>query len=297
MKPLNPILTVELFPLISIHLLRLLQSLSFQDWQKPTPCPSWTVKDVVAHLVGGNIGRLASSRDKLTQANLSVASYRHLLNIMNQFPQPTTPLTDFDALVDWINLRNAEWNKAAKHLTSSQLIPLLEVTDAHLYHLFKLLPPDELTTVGVLWAGQPQSPNWFDIAREYTEKWHHQQHIRQAVNQPGLTERRWLFPVLDTFMRALPYTYRRRTAPTGTVVCFTITGDAGGEWSLLRKKKHWALFSGVTETAVSWVHIEQDTAWRLFTKEVSKDTIQDSVLIEGDRSLGSEVFNMVSIMA
>ena len=70
------------------------------------------------------------------------------------------------------------------------------------------LPAFESGGPAVAWAGDKQSPNWFDIAREYTEKWLHQQHIREAVGQPVLDERRWLFPVLDTFMRALPHVYR-----------------------------------------------------------------------------------------
>ncbi len=84
----------------------------------------------------------------------------------------------------------------------------LEMTDPLLYQHFKALPPFEPAGVSVAWAGEAQSFNWFDIAREYTEKWLHQQHIREAVSRPVLAERRWLHPVLDTFMRALPYTYR-----------------------------------------------------------------------------------------
>ncbi|MEJ7682555.1 MAG: hypothetical protein WKG06_32810 [Segetibacter sp.] len=30
-----------------------------------------------------------------------------------------------------------------------------------------------------IWAGEKKSKNWFHIAREYTEKWHHQMSSRQ----------------------------------------------------------------------------------------------------------------------
>ena len=53
----------------------------------------------------------------------------------------------------------------------------------------------------VSWAGEEESANWFDTAREFTERWHHQQQIRLAVDKPGIMTREFYFPVLDCFMR------------------------------------------------------------------------------------------------
>ena len=38
-----------------------------------------------------------------------------------------------------------------------------------------------MTAFGVAWAGEERSPAWFDVARELTERWHHQAHIRLAT--------------------------------------------------------------------------------------------------------------------
>jgi hypothetical protein len=38
-------------------------------------------------------------------------------------------------------------------------------------------------------AGEEASLNWFNIAREYSERSLHQQQIREAVGAPGLTGR------------------------------------------------------------------------------------------------------------
>jgi hypothetical protein len=59
---------------------------------------------------------------------------------------------------------------------------------------------------------------WFDIAREFTEHWHHQQQIRDATGQPPLYDPYLLSPVLDTFVRALPHSFPHAAAPEGTVV-------------------------------------------------------------------------------
>ena len=279
MKPVEPIHTVELFPELSVELLNLLKKLPRPAWDIETACSTWSVKDVVAHLLGGNLGRLSFGRDRLA------------LHRQNAAP------SNYTELVDYINQYNAEWVNVTRRISPGLLIEFLELTDPQLYQYFKSLPPFEPAGLAVAWAGDTQSPNWFDIAREYTEKWLHQQHIREAVNQPGLMARRWLFPVLDTFMRALPYTYRTRKAPEGTTISFIIVGEAGGKWFLLRQNDGWVLFSGLAPGAVCSVQLEQDLAWRLFTKGVSREVAQSHIRIEGDGAFGAEILNMMSIMA
>ncbi len=277
MKPVEPVLTVELFPKLSGELLSLLKGLSAQEWEMPTACSPWVVKDVAAHLLGSNIGRLSSGRDTLSESD--------------------SPGMSFEELIGFINQANAEWVRAAKGMSPSLLIELLDLTDAHLYRYFKTLPAHAIASTPVSWADDRPSPNWFDIAREYTEKWLHQQHIREAVGRPLLTTWDWLFPVLDTFMRALPRTYRGVQAEEGAGVVFRITGDAGGEWSLVKDGGAWKLFSGGAAQAESRVGLDQDVAWRLFTKGMSREVARSKIRIEGDPILGAEILNMVSIMA
>jgi hypothetical protein len=177
------------------------------------------------------------------------------------------------------------------------LIDFLATTDEQLYHYFKGLPPFEPSQTAVTWAGDAQSPIWFDIAREYTEKWLHQQHIREAVGRPLLVQHKWLFPVLDTFLRALPHTYRLVAAPEGTTITFQITGEAGGDWSLLRQDGRWRLFAEAAPAPVATARLDQDLAWRLFTKGVSPAAAGAQIQTEGDATLALGILQMVSIMA
>jgi uncharacterized protein (TIGR03083 family) len=277
MKPVEPILTVELFPPLSAELLSLLKSLQPEEWARPTVCASWSVKDVAAHLLGGNIGRL----------------WRY--DPTARPPKPTTET--FDELVTLINHENEEWVRAARRISPEVLVEFLELTDGMLYQHFKALDGDMPARITVAWAGDELPPNWFDIAREYTEKWLHQQHIRLAVGRPLLTSRRWLYPVLDTFMRALPRTYRQVAAKDGTSICFHLVGEAGGEWSLLRRAGVWRLYFGGDSHAVAHVSIEQDQAWQLFTKGTGPEFARQRIRVEGDQALGMKILDMVSIMA
>ena len=150
MRPVEAITTVELFPGLSAALLSLLRSLSPEDWERPTVCASWSVKDVVAHLLDINIRKLSYGRDRLAQR------------------KSDAPITSNEDLIDHINRQNAEWVAVAQRIGPKLLVEFLELTDREVYEFFKTLAPDGPARTAVAWAGDIQSPNWFDIAREYT---------------------------------------------------------------------------------------------------------------------------------
>jgi hypothetical protein len=149
----------------------------------------------------------------------------------------------------------------------------------------------------VTWAGPEPAPRWLDLAREYTERWHHQQHIRDAVGRPGLTEPRFFAPVLATFARALPHTFRAIDAPAGTTVQLTITGDSGGAWALVRDRDRWTLFTGLAPNPTAHVTLDQAIAWRLFTKGLSAQDAARDARIEGEHRFGRAMLDTVAIIA
>ena len=59
----DPILVIDLFPDERRALLSLLESLPPNDWLLPTMAGDWSVKDVAAHLVADDFGRLSRERD------------------------------------------------------------------------------------------------------------------------------------------------------------------------------------------------------------------------------------------
>jgi uncharacterized protein (TIGR03083 family) len=277
MKPVEPIVTVELFLPLSRKLIAILKALGPDDWDRPTACAPWSVKDVAAHLLGGSLGRLRD-RDE-------------------EFGPSEEPALDYAELVSLINHDNEAWVQAARRISRGLLVEFLDLTDRCLYRHFKSLPPDAPAPITVGWAGNDLPPNWFDIAREYTEKWLHQQHIREAVGLPLLTGRKWLYPVLDTFLRGLPHAYRAVEAEKGTSLSVRVSGPAGGEWTLARQEDRWLLFAGSAVQAACRVQIDQDLAWRLFTKGVTLEAARGQVRIEGRAALGEGVLGLVSIMA
>ena len=210
MRQAPPIIVVHLFPELLDALLRLLGGLSAREWMRPTACPGWCVKDVALHLLGVEVGYLARRRDGHA---LAVAS------------------SSWEELVTWINDANAAWVQAARRLSPRLLIDLLQCTGLHMCEFVRSLDPYAMGDA-VSWIGPEPAPVWLDLAREYTEHWHHQQQIRDAVGQPGLKQPRYFVPVLAAFVRALPRAFRATRAAAGTTVTLTITGESGGQWSV-----------------------------------------------------------------
>jgi hypothetical protein len=148
----------------------------------------------------------------------------------------------------------------------------------------------------VSWAGEQESLNWFDTARELTERWHHQAQIRLALGRQPLMARDLYHPVLDCFMRALPHTYRDVPAPPGTGVRVRVDGAAGGDWHLHREAAGWILTSNPAGEPLATISIPQDIAWRLFTKGLSRIEAERLVAVDGDRRLGSPVLGAIAIV-
>jgi len=274
---LNPILTLDLFPILEGKLIELLRCLRHDDWLRPTLAKRWTVKDVASHLLDGNLKRLSIQRDGF-------------------FGLMAPPREGYEAFVAFINRNNADWVQAARRLSPRVLIDLMEITSKEVQELFHGLDPHAPALWGVSWAGEEASANWFDIAREYTERWHHQQQIRIAVERLGISSRELYFPVLDTFMRGMPHAFRSVEAREGTLVEIQITGEAGGSWFVEKCDSHWRLEQHSTSVDATLV-MDQELAWRVFTKAVDAQSAASQVAISGDRSLATQALTLIAVLA
>ena len=270
---LAPILTAHLFPKIEALLLDLLRSLTPEQWELQTLAPKWRVKDVAAHLLDTQLRKLSLARDAY-------------------FP-PAPPITDLTA---FINQLNQEGVTVYRRLSPPVLVSLMELASRESAAYHASLDPFAPAVFAVSWAGEETSLNWFDTARELTERWHHQQQIRVAVDQPGIMTPELYHPVLDCFMRALPYAYRDVQANHGTLLEFEISGDCGGVWWLERDHAVWRLVNRGSTRASSKVTIPQEIAWRIFTKGIERTAAEAQTRREGDPKLGCHILTMKSIV-
>jgi uncharacterized protein (TIGR03083 family) len=273
---LQPIFTAHLFTKVESLLIQLLRSLNQDDWEKQTVAPRWKVKDVAAHLLDTQLRKLSVVRDEY-------------------MPEARNFASNVD-LVSFINRLNHEGVSIYRRLSPNVLISLMEFAsrESVKYHLS--LDPFAKARFAVSWAGEEESQNWFDTAREYTERWHHQQQIRLATDRPAIMTQELYFPVLDTFMRALPFHYREVEVKPNSLAQFTVSGECGGSWYLYRDEVGWKLITQPVGDKIAEVAIPQEIAWRIFTKGIDRESALAQVRVNGEERAGLHVLNMLSIV-
>lgn len=261
MQPVEPILVAHLFAPLNDELVALLRGLTAEEWNAPTVAGAWTVKDVAAHLLDTQLRRLAMHRDG--------------------YEPPLPPDAFANGISGFVNDANAEGVAYAKRLSPALLVDLHARYGPQLAAFFESLDPCGPAKWGVSWAGEEESPMWFDVARELTERWHHQQQIRDATGRPPLYDV-YLAPVLETFVRAMPFACRD---VKGGPIVLRIDDAA---WSLVDGR----LFRGIAPDAAATVSLRGDRAWRIFTRQ----KIDAEAAIEGDAGLAEPLLRMTSIV-
>jgi hypothetical protein len=221
-------------------LLVLLWGLTDDEWVAPTDAGHWRVKDVALHLLDDDLGWLSRGRDGDMSGLL-----------------PTEG--DYREFVRSLNAKNERWVVGANGLSRSVVVDLLrwsgdEVDDY--YASIDLESPSE-----VIWASSGSVPRWFDLCRDLTERWVHQQHIRDSVGRPGQHDR-FLPEVLGTFVWAFPYQYKAE-APPGTAVQIGL--GTGGTWHLIRSDDRWVLERGAAPGPAAALDLQETVAWRQLT--------------------------------
>lgn len=267
-----------LFRPLDMLLVALLEEIEPKDWNKQTVAKAWRVKDVVSHLLDGNLRTLSIQRDRY-------------------FGEQPPSSSEYRDVVSWLNQLNADWVRATRRLSPEILTLLHKTTGALVSDYYEQLNLFDEAIFPVAWVGENRSLNWMHLAREYTEKWHHQQQIRDALGMEGIMNRELFYPFIDTFMRGLPHTFRDVTSANETVVTATISGDIGGAWSIQKKEESWELITPMTKEAHAEVIIPPQIAWKLFSKSVRPQEVLDNVQLFGQKELALRVLDMVSVMA
>jgi hypothetical protein len=133
-------------------------------------------------------------------------------------------------------------------------------------------------------------PYWFNLAQEFTERWIHQQQIREAV---GRVENHadHLPEVLRTFVWALPH---QLPVPAGAGSVIAVTIDHLAMWTLTpNTEQGWTLSEGLGEDPTATVAVSPDAAWRWF---VGAEVPADQVAVTGPRELTDAVMQVRAII-
>lgn len=223
------------------RLLDLLTSLSDAQWAAPTAAPAWSVKDMALHLLDVDLSWVARGRDRDQSGMIPMAA-------------------SHEEFVRGLAERNQRWVEGARPLSPQLITGLLRWSGEQLDDYLGTV--DLTVPSSVYWAGQV--PLWFDLAREFTERWVHYRQIQEAALPAGHDQLpdEYLPLVLRTFIWGYPHQYRAQ-APAGTTIALEITGT--GTWVLSKTAAGWSLDEGQATAPAAGLRISGEAAWRLLT--------------------------------
>lgn len=276
--------TLPLFPDLNQELIYFLADLKAEEWLLKTSVGDRTVKDLAAHILDGSMRRLSIQRDHYQNSE-----------VQNHFESN-------EALVEAVQQLNRSWMQAFQRISPRLLIELLKKYEQEVYELFTRLKSEDDAVFAVSWAGEQVSANWFDIARDYTEKWHHQQQMRLATERPLLLSERFIEPVYDTFMMGMPF-HLQQVAQVGGAegdhLLVEFTGEARLKYSFVFRQQSWQRSEvPPTKTPTAHVLIPAALGWQFFTNTFrNKSDYFHLVKMNGNQQLCEAAMLLVTVLS
>jgi len=240
-----------LFVLERDRLRELLGGLRAEDWQRPSPCPGWTILGLCGHLLGDDLGLLARHRDG------------------HHGTVPPDGATEGE-FIAWLDDVQAEWVHASRRLSPRLVTELLSWTGPQVTDTFRREDP-RARTASVSWASPGLVPAWLDQARELSEYWIHRQQLLQGLGRPGDLRADVAGPVFDGLRWAYPYRLAQAQARPGDTVTVTVTGPVTRDWHLVATDAGWQFRDEPGARTAATLTLTTDQAWRLLTNNLPAD--------------------------
>lgn len=240
-----------------------LHRLDARDWDRRTPCPGWSVKDLVSHLWSTDLHVLSRLRDGHGSSAPDGSDRR--------------------AAVVAADEHNARWAAATRGLSPRVLLDRLQESGPQVTTVFRVGDPSAPAEV-VPWAGPERQPLWFCGARELTERFVHQQQLRSAVGHPSFDDEEVLAAVVDTVVHAFPAALTGVAAPAGTAVLVEVTGPVRRQWSFALGDAGWRR-SSVAVEPVALLRTDAEGLWRLLSGSMTATEQVHRVELRGTPTL------------
>jgi len=240
----------------------LAQTLTPEEWLRPTACPGWTVADQLSHLIG-------------TESMLAGRS--------GPPGEPTTE--DPEHVHNEIGRTNEQW--VVWHRQSAPEAVLAEFREVTTERLAQLRSRSEADWDEPSWTPVGKSTYRRFMQIRVFDSWVHEQDMRTAVGKPGHGDGPAAEQSIDEIERALGYIVGKRAgAPEGSRVTFELTGP-------VRRDLHVAIDGRgqVVETlggpADVTLRLSSDTFAALACGRADPSAV--TVALEGDQDLGTQI--------
>ncbi len=249
----------------------LVSSVEARDLDRPTPCPGWTIRDVVSHLIGFEL-MLAGA----PMPEMLIEQPSHVKNDIGKINE---------AFVEARRSNNKE----------EVLSEFRAVCDASIQRLEAM---NEEDWVAPSWSPEGEVPYHRFMETRILDSWIHLQDLRDALAQPqddhGIGEE----IVVNRFESYLPYVVGKKAqAPDGTRVRVNLIGRLGRNIDI---EVVDGRARAATEPGEPSVEITTPVAlfWRRAAGRISAEAFlqADDTNVRGDRHLASRIADGLATM-
>jgi len=244
-----------------------------EQWDRPTDCPGWTVKDNLSHLIG------------IERMLLGDPSPPELTDVPDHVRNP------FGAM-------NEAWVEARRAVPGPEVLAEFVDTTNRRIDALVAMTAEAFDTVG--WSPVGNVPYRDFMVTRILDTWAHEQDIRRALGRPGGRNGVGERVVLDRCEQTMPFVVGKKVAPPdGTSVLFSVTGVMGRHL-LVTVDGGRASLQPVppTEPPTVTLTMEQEEFWRRCYGRLDPDEVAStgSVTVEGDAALGRRVLGALAFM-
>lgn len=243
------------------------------DWDLPTDCPGWTVRDQMSHMIG-------TERTLLGEAPPARSG-----------PRPAHVRNE-------IGEANEAWVEARRALPGVAVLDEFRQVTARRLEQLRSFGRARFDELGPSPVGQVPYREFMDV-RAF-DCWVHEQDIRRAVGRPGDRYGAGESRAIDRVAGLLGYMVARRAgAPEGTVVQWRLTGPLGRDLNVAVRDGRGAMVAVTSSQPDVRFTLDSDWLVRLGCGRSSgADALAaGGVVVEGDAELGRRVLDgMMGVM-
>ncbi|MER8057522.1 MULTISPECIES: maleylpyruvate isomerase family mycothiol-dependent enzyme [unclassified Streptomyces] len=249
----------------------MVQPLAESEWNRRTPCPGWSVRDVVSHVIGLDCELLGDPRPIHSLP-------RDLFHVANEHQRYMEMQVD-----------------VRRHHTAPEMTAELEYTVIRRNRQMRNENREPGATV--------RGPMGREITLEHAYRtrafdvWVHEQDLRTALGRPGNLDSPGAHVTRDFLLDALPKIVAKDAdAPRSSAVVF----DVHGPVEFLRTIRVDIQGRGTLETApalgpVASLILDWETYVRLACGRVTPEAVADRVKTEGDQELAEAILRNFAV--
>ncbi|GHH38794.1 maleylpyruvate isomerase family mycothiol-dependent enzyme [Streptomyces candidus] len=250
----------------------LVQPLVEGEWNRRTPCPGWSVRDVVSHVIGMECEMLGDPR-----------------------PIHTLPSDLFHITSDLARYVEVQVD-VRRHHTAPEMTSELEYTIIRRNRQLRNETRSPDTLIRSPLGGQQQSLELATRLRAF-DVWVHEQDLRTTFHQPGDLDSPGAYVARDLLLSSLPKVVAKDAgAPPNSAVVF----DVHGPVEFLRTVRVDEQGTGTIDGTPSLgplvtIALDWETFYRLACGRVRYGSVADLVKIEGDEELAREILRNFAV--